>query len=132
MRTWKDIFILGPYINHKKKSKSYIRTTFLTFCLVPLVGASFWVAALDEDTQTLPAQTCKEALDVGLNYDASIPAPSSAPNPLPFPNIPIVEKGKRLPPIYKGNERVRPPRAYLPYDLSMQPLEGNPKYRCCW
>ena len=27
--------------------------------------------------------------------------PSAAPNPLPFPDIPIVEKGKRLPPTYR-------------------------------
>ena len=112
---------------HTKIGMHNRRAITLFACVFPLLSASFWVAALDEDTKTLPAQKCKVALEEGLQFEDSIAAPKAAPNPLPFPDIPIVDKGKRLPPIYREGDRVRAPRAYLPYDLSMQPLEGNPE-----
>ena len=90
---------------HIKLGMHNQKAIILFSCVFPLLSASFWVAALDEDTKDIANSKCKVALEEGLQYEDSIVAPSAAPNPLPFPDIPIVDKGKRLPPIYeKGIE----------------------------
>lgn len=102
-------------------------SSYLTsFFILSLIGATFWVASQHEEHLELPEQTCKQARKDGLDYSSSIPAPPPAPIPLPFPELPEVGLGKKIPTIYNKGRRVRAPRAYLPYDLPLQPFEGAP------
>ena len=113
---------------HTKLGMHNRRAIILFSCVFPFIERIILGGCIGRRHQDIASSKVqKVAMEEGLQYEDSIVSPSAAPNPLPFPDIPIVEKGKRLPPIYREGDRVRAPRAYLPYDLSMQPLEGNPE-----
>ena len=95
--------------------------------LTTATGSSFWAVSLQESVQELPAQTCNEAMDNGVDYQQGMDVPPDAPSPLPMPKVPeILSKGK-MPRIYKNGARVKPPVEYLPHLLPLQPLEGAPR-----
>ncbi|MEC7986220.1 MAG: hypothetical protein VX278_13730, partial [Myxococcota bacterium] len=100
-----------------------MKPSALLLSLPFLCGASFWVASIPEDGLFIPAQTCADALERGLYLEELRPSPS-APSFLPYPDIPTVEKKKKLPRIYNKGKRIYP-KNFLPEELPLQPLEGT-------
>ena len=98
----------------------------LTFLLLAsTVPTLFRVAVLQSDGNELPAQSCEQALEQGINYVASIPAPRPPPFPLPEPKVPEIKPPKKLPVIIGTSNKRIYPRGYMPEDLPLQPFEGN-------
>ena len=58
------IFYFGSIYQSQKEIEVIYAYNIFDILSVPLVGASFGLQPSDEDTQTLPAQTRKETLDV--------------------------------------------------------------------
>lgn len=95
-----------------------------TSLLLTAWHSNTWVANLVDLPSELPAQTCDEAKEIGLEYSQGIPVPPKAPHPLPFPEITEIKGPDILP---KLSNFSRYPEIFLPQDLGLQPFEGYPE-----
>ena len=95
------------------------------FLILSFVGATFWVASQHEEHLELPSKHANRPKRTVWTTAQLLQHLLLLRIP-PFPELPEVGLGKKNPTIYKSGRRIRPPRAYLPYDLPLQPFEGAP------
>lgn len=102
-------------------------STLITLCCAAFalgfrtqIGKMLWLP------EEIPAQSCREALDLGLDYTDSIPTPPTTPDILPFPKALEIEPPKKLPRISLIGNTIHPTH-FMPAQLGLQPLEGYPE-----
>jgi lysophospholipase L1-like esterase len=97
-------------------------------CSAPVLAwhSNGWVATFRSIPSELPAQTCSESKNQGIDYKQARSTPSSPPSPLPMPKVPTIKSPESLPKILNPKGVAFTPRMFMPNSLPLQPLEGAP------
>lgn len=99
---------------------------FFAFCSIAWTS-SRWKINLLNIPPELPAQTCQDALENGIEYTEATPLPEPFGGYIPFPEPKEILAPNNLPKIYSATKERMHPSTIPPTELPLQALEGYPE-----